>query len=86
MVNDSEMGGFGFFLRQFYFIYMDIFGVSQAQMESISSKQLREVTRSSDALGKWRDVDAAGAVGRRLGREVFGHILTERTQKPGLRW
>ena len=50
MLNDSEMGGFGFFLRQ-------------ALMESISSKQLSEVTRSSDALGKWRDVDAAGAVG-----------------------
>lgn len=50
MVNDGEMGGFGFFLRQ-------------ALMESISSKQLSEVTRSSDALGKWRDVDAAGAVG-----------------------
>ena len=44
-----------------------------------------QVTRSSDALGKWRDVDAAGAVDRR-GREVFGHILTERTQKPGLGW
>ena len=63
MGNDGEMGGFGFFLRQFYFIYMDMFGVSQALMESISSKQLSEVTRSSDALGKWRDVDAAGAVG-----------------------
>ena len=52
MVNDSEMGGFGFFLRQFYFIYMDMFGASQAQMESISSNQLSAGHPFQRCIGK----------------------------------